>query len=474
MLCLIACAPEIPEGHFACQSDDECPGGWSCWSDGFCYSTEEELGADAGARDATAPSDAGALDAQPRDTGPRDALPSDAQPGVDAARPDAANDAGPVADLGTDAGPGVDVGPVTDGGVNLDAGTPGCACTSAPSNFTLGVLEMASSNCPAGFEGGETALFAELDPGPGCTGNCACQAQPTTCLGQLYVYATTNECAADTSLTGGALYNDFVTDQCTNEPVAFGFPGGYRLGNWNVVSSCTPSGTAAPSPYRWNNQAKFCAASLGSAGCGNNESCLDAMQAQASCVITSGGAACPAPYTNRITQWFTGLSDTRSCGACQCNATGASCEFAYIALGSDYVCTDALCVQDGTQAHRYGAALFVDAGQRLKNHRGGIGVEVCALIDGIRQGLEVTESREHRCVREPFGQDLVEDHRRRRPAAFESNGIPTEESAEGILVVLGRRLVHRTFRRNAAEHARDRATVVFDRHVYADQACARA
>ncbi len=331
-LALAACAAEIPEGHFACASAADCPEGWACWSDGLCYSTEELTTTDGGASDANIPRDASISDAGVRD----------AQPAGDAGRLDANLDAGVATDAspGADATPPADASVNPDGSVSPDAGPPGCTCTGAPSTFTLGVLEDTMSPCPSGFGGGETRLFGALDPGPGCVGTCACQPRPTSCLGELFIYSTENQCVSDTALVGGQPYGPLVTSQCTPEPVADGFPGGFRLGNWTVDQGCIASGSAAPSPYQWMNATKFCAASLGTGGCDASESCVENAAVDATCVITSGGAACPAPYTNRITEWFTGLSDTRSCGACQCAVSGGSCEFAQVAIGSDWSCTD--------------------------------------------------------------------------------------------------------------------------------------
>src|SRR5262245_42404158 len=56
--------------------------------------------------------------------------------------------------------------------------------------------------------------------------------------------------------------------------------------------------------------------------------------------VRRDGANCPGPFSNRATQYYTGLTDTRSCGPCECTATGGSCDFAQIAVGNDWQCTD--------------------------------------------------------------------------------------------------------------------------------------
>ncbi|MEM7138045.1 MAG: hypothetical protein AAF500_15800, partial [Myxococcota bacterium] len=40
-LVLPACAFQVPSGIFECDTDTECPGGFSCWADKRCYATEE-------------------------------------------------------------------------------------------------------------------------------------------------------------------------------------------------------------------------------------------------------------------------------------------------------------------------------------------------------------------------------------------------------------------------------------------------
>lgn len=105
---LSACVPTIPEGRFACDSDDDCPTGMVCRPErGRCYSSLADAGVrDAGARrDAGGPSDGGAADASaPADAGLRDAGPSEAGP-ADAEPPDASVDAStgaaPTGDAGT-------------------------------------------------------------------------------------------------------------------------------------------------------------------------------------------------------------------------------------------------------------------------------------------------------------------------------------------------------------------------------------
>ncbi len=223
----------------------------------------------------------------------------------------------------------------------IDCADPACgACVPLPNDFALGVMVDATAACPPGFAAEETDLFAGLDQGLGCVGSCTCQPNPTQCIGALYIYATEAQCQGDTALTGGQPYGGVIDSQCTAMPVQEGFPGGFRIGNWSVQQSCSSSGVASPSPYTWGQRMKFCAAQAGLQGCDSTSACVPNDAAPDACLMTSGGAACPDPFSDRSGEWYTGLTDTRSCGPCECTASGGSCQFAQISLGSDWVCTD--------------------------------------------------------------------------------------------------------------------------------------
>lgn len=75
LVSLTACEPSIPEGRFACESDEDCPDELVCRTRvRRCFSSQ----ADAGPSRDAATSDAGPSDAGPSDSGPSDSGPSDA------------------------------------------------------------------------------------------------------------------------------------------------------------------------------------------------------------------------------------------------------------------------------------------------------------------------------------------------------------------------------------------------------------
>jgi hypothetical protein len=290
--------------------------------------------------------DTGTNDVGPKDMGPNDVGSVDGEV-MDATEPE--DDAGE-----DDGGPQcVPTGPedcsngIDDDCMNgADCLDPTCGqCVAVPQAFTAGLMVGANDVCPPGFTAQETSLFAGLDPGRGCVGNCMCTPNPTTCRGELFIYNTNAECQADSALTGGQMYAGLIDSTCTTMPVREGFPGGFRMGNWTVDQSCAATGVASPSPYSWSSQMKFCAAVLGTSGCAATEVCVPPVAPVGdACVIASGGAPCPVGFTERMDQWFTGASDTRSCGACGCGASGGSCQFAEIELGSDWSCVDSFSV----------------------------------------------------------------------------------------------------------------------------------
>jgi hypothetical protein len=298
--------------------------------------------ADSGAGD-VGPKDTGAADTGTADSGTADSGTGDADGGTqdtgppmpDGGPPDDGGEPGCVPTGPEDCANGVD----DDCQNGIDCMDPVCGtCVAVPGGFNGGIMVDANASCPAGFT--ETRIYSGLDPGSGCQGNCLCQPNPTRCLGELYIYNTTQECNNDANLIGGQLYAGLIDESCTPMPVAQGNPGGYRLGNWTVQQSCSATGVASPSPYSWSAEMKFCTATPGLQGCDQSSVCVPAPPQAGACLITGGGAACPDPFSNRMVQWFTGVSDTRSCGPCTCGASGGSCQFASISIGSDWLCTD--------------------------------------------------------------------------------------------------------------------------------------
>lgn len=70
----LGCSADIPQGRFACDEDDDCPGGWHC-VDGLCYdrAAQDAGGALDGSSDADTADGGGLSDGSPPEDGSLDA-----------------------------------------------------------------------------------------------------------------------------------------------------------------------------------------------------------------------------------------------------------------------------------------------------------------------------------------------------------------------------------------------------------------
>lgn len=227
-------------------------------------------------------------------------------------------------------------------------GAPDCAdsecgaqvqCVEVPPEFQMGIVVGADEACPDGFEADATELYADLDPGEGCAADCTCEPDPIRCETQIYSYASQTDCENDTDNNGGQMYGSVLTETCTDEPVYDGSSGGQRIEPFVAIQTCSAAGSAAPTPATWGSHQKLCHAAVGTRGCGETSACVPVeTPPAATCMIASGGRSCPESHPARDAQWYTGLQDDRSCGACECEATGGSCQFAEVIVGNDWLC----------------------------------------------------------------------------------------------------------------------------------------
>jgi len=168
-----------------------------------------------------------------------------------------------------------------------------------------------------------------LSADPLCAG-CTCQPMTARCdssLGSNAAYG----CPGYT--IDGVTY-DVYTTSCS--PVT---PGSLMVHYYDVTgfAECTPQGTATPSPVMWAETRTFCKANSVGGGCPASEACV-AKTTSSLCSLTTGNAACSGGYpTSTGAAWDTGVSDTRTCGACQCGFGLSACNNAGIAL---YASTD--------------------------------------------------------------------------------------------------------------------------------------
>jgi hypothetical protein len=206
----------------------------------------------------------------------------------------------------------------------IDCADPACTSGSecVPANadgFHAGTTVDAGSACPAAYDGtAPTDLQSGLsNGGADCTG-CHCTAT-VSCSANLYVYASQTACTADTTLTGGSLLGSINNANIVAECNAHSFTVGqtYRVGPYVTMSNpCTASGTATVSTPSWGMSKRFCQADKVGAGCTQGYVCV-AKVSTPHCELAAGAESCSPGYTAMGT-WYTGFSDTRSCGACGC------------------------------------------------------------------------------------------------------------------------------------------------------------
>lgn len=217
--------------------------------------------------------------------------------------------------------------------------TCGTVATCVPADGPeAGVVVDLDDACPAGFDGGETVLNRGLRPGA-CEG-CECEVAEPTCVAKLWTYQDNNECSGDVGLSGGALIGIDITETCSTQPIYYGLNLGGIRADIAARPSCTSSGTGAPGEARWAESVKFCRATQVGAGCAANQACVPRAPTPArQCALQTGATACEG-FTTTEDDWYTGVSDERTCGACFCTAVGGDCNGTRVEIGSDYTCDD--------------------------------------------------------------------------------------------------------------------------------------
>jgi hypothetical protein len=243
-----------------------------------------------------------------------------------------------------------------DGVDNDGDGTADCADTSCdatarcvPSTAAApaGIVVPESEPCPAGFEGGATLIHRGLQPG-GCAG-CGCTPGVTQCRATVWTYPDSNSCFNDVALNGGELIGFPITETCSPEPMTYGFIFGARTNIEIADQTCTPNGTGTPGASTWSETVKFCRASQTGTGCAAEHACVRlAPTADTQCALADAAGTC-GDYASVETDWFTGVDDQRTCGACFCTATGGGCTGVVVEVGSDYGCLPFATVADDTR-----------------------------------------------------------------------------------------------------------------------------
>ena len=217
---------------------------------------------------------------------------------------------------------------------------PTCACVNAPPADWLGPFALLEGSGTTGSTACPTGLTSVLDGGAEpssaqpCTA-CTCGSPAGSCA---TVHVQT--------FGGGGCTND-----CSNGLAVLTTTCG-AVKYCNASSSATAvgdidSGTCAPDGGRivapsWGKTAAACAfAAPPDTVCPANQACAPksagAPDAR-TCILHAGAVECPAgPYSKRVT-YDTKLVDTRSCGACTCDAPIGNCSAGTISLYIDTSC----------------------------------------------------------------------------------------------------------------------------------------
>ena len=212
-----------------------------------------------------------------------------------------------------------------------------CVPVSDERGLEPGTLVEADQPCPEGFEDTGTVIHQGVDLGD-CSG-CDCEPGATTCTATAWYYADAATCNSDGDLALGTEIAAPVNFECPATPHIEGFIGGMRI---DVVAdrTCTASGTGEPGPPGWTRSMKFCRASQVGAGCDEGQMCVGRMdEPEAQCALAEGDVDC-AGFGSGQADWYTGFGeeDTRTCGACSCNAVGGGCDGVVALFGNDWAC----------------------------------------------------------------------------------------------------------------------------------------
>ena len=239
-----------------------------------------------------------------------------------------------------------------------DCEDPACGgvavCAPELDGAPSGVVVLGTEACPGGYTAKEQIIHRGLVDG-GCTG-CLCKAQVPLCTGDVWYYATASACSFAVGLTGGTLAGNYGA-ACSPKPISSGQIYGVRTSSWKMKETCTTGGTPTLAPAAWAETMKFCQADKVGKGCGVGTTCVPSVTAAPHCALAAVGASCGAFATSQ-NDWYTGLTDTRACGACGCSASGGSCGPVVLNVGSDYTCGTSAVVGESTKQCFSGSGIY--------------------------------------------------------------------------------------------------------------------
>jgi hypothetical protein len=222
-----------------------------------------------------------------------------------------------------------------------DCSDPDCALPAKcvpfdPTSGRIGVMMPFSSSCPDGYTD-QFAIFSGLSAG-GCTG-CSCRPPGVKCSTTVSSFKTAADCS--NTLTQGTPEITFSSAELCTVPSWLGSNQGTIYGVQvsafvpTPTGSCAPVGTPTPGPLTWGTMMRFCAAPAVGVGCGPQQACVPVIGV-GTCAMFEGQQRCPL---GSPTTWYTGATDSRSCGACICGPPATGCSGMVLNVGADYSCS---------------------------------------------------------------------------------------------------------------------------------------
>ncbi|MFS8064977.1 MAG: hypothetical protein ACMG6S_01270 [Byssovorax sp.] len=194
-----------------------------------------------------------------------------------------------------------------------------------------GVVVAEADPCPDGYTADEQLIHRKLADG-GCAG-CDCNVPTPTCTGEVSYYDSAGSCKFGTNAIPAGTHGA----ACSANPIASGFVFGVLTSAWKIQETCSASGTATPVPAAWGTTVKFCRVNAEGKGCGAGNTCVKKTATAPHCALAAGSSSCTG-FATAESDWYTGSTDSRTCGACGCKVSGGSCDPVLLAVGSDYAC----------------------------------------------------------------------------------------------------------------------------------------
>lgn len=201
----------------------------------------------------------------------------------------------------------------------------------------LGFLQPAGSTCPPGTVADAQPL--RQSPQTGSCSGCSCGAvSPTTCVAT--VSGWTGSCSGTADPPLNATVSSYTCNGAASQ-VTYNTWAGFHAVFSTTSGSCPANGTPTLSALSWGNSAVFCRIARTGKGCATGQLCVPRNDTQPTAPLCSQIPSGTCGPTQTTQTWYTGASDGRSCTACTCNATGASCANVKVQFGNDYTCSGA-------------------------------------------------------------------------------------------------------------------------------------